>query len=159
MRSSVCACLSSFLLFGCGAADQPAPRAPDVLKHIQLESEIDSLRQRVADLEMQPPPDAPPVIDLTEETLQDIGSGFTVGKLKLSARLTGLELSGVIINRESVTHEQATFSLRVGRQSKEFVVARIPAGGSSRFTVYVPDAMQSARFGVLSYVRSTVRYY
>ncbi len=99
------------------------------------------------------------LVDLHDSQLQDIGSGFSAGNFALTSEPGGVRLSGVLVNRESVGHQSASFQIRIGHVRREFTVMKLRAGGSSPFSVSLPGVNpDSVRVGVLQYQGSTVSY-
>lgn len=100
-------------------------------------------------------------VDLAEPSLQDLGqAGFHVGGLAVEEHLTGMKVSGRMINTQSVDHTNITFELTVGASTKQFTVNRVSSGNSTTFTVYLPDvSKEDARYGRFAYQNSTVSYY
>jgi hypothetical protein len=127
------------------APAKPAAEAP--------RSEADAIAARG-------PADAGTVtIDLTNPTLQSLGSGFLVGPTSVTDSSGGLRVRGRIVNATSVDQARAEFRLTVGKREVAFSVARVGAGSSAPFAVEMPDSgkgdVRSAR---MRWVRSTVRY-
>lgn len=98
-------------------------------------------------------------VNLTSDGLQDIGKGFTVGKIELKQHLTGVKVSGIIINSTSLNHNGATFRIKIAKSVQSFTVNEINSGASSPFSAYIPDIkIQETNFGNISYDNSTVSY-
>jgi len=100
-------------------------------------------------------------VDLAEPTIQDLEqSGFYVVKLAVEEHLTGVKVSGRMINTQSVDHTNITFELTVGGQSKQFTINRVSKGNSTAFSVYLPDvSKEEARYGWFAYLNSTLTYF
>lgn len=98
-------------------------------------------------------------VDFTVTDIQEFGDGFALSRAAQQEHLTGIRFTGRIINKSSVNYLNTTFEIRVGGESKEFMINRISAGNSTGFNVYVPGlpATQAAT-GQLRFVRGTVSY-
>jgi hypothetical protein len=98
-------------------------------------------------------------LDLSDPTIQPLGADFYVGQLTLDDSRGTLRVSGRLINASSLDQLRAEFRLTVGGRELPFSVGRIPAGGSTAFTVELPSmdsaALRSAR---MRWVRSTLSY-
>ncbi len=98
-------------------------------------------------------------VDLSDPTIQPLGADFYVGQLALDDSRGVLRVSGRLINASSVDQLRAEFRLTVGGRELPFSVGRIPAGGSTAFTVELPSVSSSAlRSARLRWVRSTLSY-
>ncbi len=97
-------------------------------------------------------------VDLTNPTLQSLGSGFFVGPTSVTDSSGGLRVRGRIVNATSVDQSQAEFRLGVGKREVSFSVARVGAGGSAPFAVELPDGKADVRAARMRWLRSTVRY-
>ena len=98
-------------------------------------------------------------VDLTNPTLQSLGSGFFVGPTSVTDSSGGLRVRGRIVNSTSVDQARAEFRLGVGKREVSFLVARVCAGGSAPFSVELPEnAKADVRSARMRWLRSTVRY-
>lgn len=98
-------------------------------------------------------------VNLTSDGLQDIGKGFTVGKIELKQHLTGVKVSGIVINSTSLNHSGVTFRIKIANSVQSFTVNEINSGASSPFSAYIPDIkLEETNFGNISYDNSTVSY-
>jgi len=97
-------------------------------------------------------------VDLTNPTLQSLGSGFFVGPTSVTDSSGGLRVRGRIVNTTSVDQARAEFRLGVGKREVSFSVARVAAGGSAPFAVELPDGKADVRAARMRWLRSTVRY-
>jgi hypothetical protein len=90
------------------------------------------------------------LVDLAEPTIQDLEqAGFFVASLAVKEHLTGVKITGRMINTQSVDHTDVTFELTVGEESKQFTINRVSSGNSTGFSVYLPDVpKEDARWGV-----------
>ncbi len=103
----------------------------------------------------------PGFVDLSSPDVADLKQqGFSVVKLEAEEYLTGVRVSGRMINTLSVDHMSPTFLLSVDGKEEEFTISRISAGNSTGFSVYIPDvAKESARYGRFTWLRSTTILY
>lgn len=100
-----------------------------------------------------------PVVDLHSADVQDAGRDFLVSNLSVAAEAGGARISGVLVNESAVNHEMARFTFSTRGINREFTVRRLPAGGSSSFSVDVPGLpADSTLYGSIHYVSSTVSY-
>jgi len=98
-------------------------------------------------------------VDLTNPTLQSLGSGFFVGPTSVTDSSGGLRVRGRIVNATSVDQARAEFRLGVGKREVSFLVARVAAGGSAPFAVELPENSKAdVRSARMRWLRSTVRY-
>ena len=98
-------------------------------------------------------------VDLTNPTLQALGSGFLVGPASVTDSSGGIRIRGRIVNTTSVDQSRAEFRLTVGRREVSFSVARIGAGKSAPFAVEMGQAPSSEiRAARMRWVRSSVSY-
>jgi hypothetical protein len=98
-------------------------------------------------------------IDLTNPTLQSLGSGFLVGPTSVTDSNGGLRVRGRIVNATSVEQARAEFRLAVGKREVSFSVARVAAGGSAPFAVELPQSGKGdVRAARMRWLRSSVRY-
>jgi hypothetical protein len=129
-------------------APAPAKSAPETPR-----TEADALAARVAG---EP---GSYTIDLTNPTLQSLGSGFFVGPTSVTDSSGGLRVRGRIVNATSVDQARAEFRLVIGKREVSFSVARVGAASSAPFAVELPasgkDDVRSAR---MRWVRSSVSY-
>jgi len=153
-------CILAGFLCGCGP-DKADPAVAELRQGLsRLNRRIDSVADALKTSEAMHALEQPGIVDLHENTLQTIGGGFSVGRLQVAREPGGARVSGMLVNTQSVGHSSATFELTTLGQSKEFTVMELPAGGSSRFQVVVLDVNpDSARYGIIKYVRSTISYH
>lgn len=98
-------------------------------------------------------------VDLTNPTLQSLGSGFFVGPTSVTDSNGGLRVRGRIVNATSVEQARAEFRLGVGKREVSFSVARVAAGGSAPFAVELQEnAKADVRAARMRWLRSSVRY-
>jgi hypothetical protein len=99
-------------------------------------------------------------VDLTKPDAQDVGSGFFVCNLDMKEHLSGIKLSGRMINTLSVVHTNVNFSVKLGTQEQDFTINLISPGNSTAFTVYIPDVKsKDTSYGQFSYRSSAIRFY
>ncbi len=122
-----------------------------------VNSEIESIKTDLASVKID---SFKGYVDLTIPDVQEINKSFYVSELSARQNLTGVIVTGRIINPQMVTHLSATFKIRIAGQSREFLVTRISPGRSTGFEVYVPDVpVEKSNYGIVEYLRSTVSYY
>jgi len=98
-------------------------------------------------------------VDLTNPTLQSLGSGFFVGPTSVTDSSGGLRVRGRIVNATSVDQARAEFRLVIGKREVAFSVARIGAAGSAPFAVELPaSGKEDVRAARMRWVRSSVSY-
>lgn len=99
-------------------------------------------------------------VDLTKTTFQPLEAGFSIVISGVTPHLSGVKITGRILNEQSVEREQAKFKVRVGKQENEFTISRIRPGYAAQFSVYVPDVnAKDTRFARFQYQNSTLSYY
>lgn len=98
------------------------------------------------------------VIDLYSKSMQKIGEGFFIVGLETSTGLTGLKLSGRVINSTSLKHENIRFKMTIGNESGELHVPMVSAGNSTEFKTDIPGASKDAKTAVVRYVSSSVQF-
>ena len=98
-------------------------------------------------------------VDLTNPTLQALGSGFFVGPSSVTDSGGGIRVRGRIVNATSVDQARAEFRLTVGKREVAFSVARIAAGSSAPFALEMAQAPSSEiRAARMRWVRSSLSY-
>jgi hypothetical protein len=98
-------------------------------------------------------------VDLTNPTLQSLGSGFFVGPTSVTDSGGGLRVRGRIVNATSVEQARAEFRLAIGKREVSFSVARVGAGGSAPFAVELAQSGKAdVRTAHMRWLRSSVRY-
>ncbi|HTO52651.1 MAG TPA: hypothetical protein VMR50_04620 [Myxococcota bacterium] len=98
-------------------------------------------------------------IDLTNPTLQSLGSGFFVGPSSVTDSGGGIRIRGRIVNATSVDQARAEFRLTVGKREVSFSVARVVAGSSAPFSIEMAQAPSAeVRAAHMRWVRSAVSY-
>lgn len=101
----------------------------------------------------------PLALDVDMPTVQEIGHGFLVTRLRASEHSDGVVLSGRIINATSLRHTGIDFQISGGGASRGFRIPMISPGNSTGFVVTLPGVskagLESAR---IDYVSSTVTY-
>lgn len=98
-------------------------------------------------------------IDLTTSSLQDIGDGFFTSIESVNPHLTGVKVSGTMINSSSLDHFQAKFKITIGDQMQEFTIDEIPSSYSIKFKVYIPNVPKDkTSYGKIEYDESSIRY-
>jgi len=100
-----------------------------------------------------------PTIDLRTDNLQSAGQSFMLASMNVSAEPGGTRLTGTVVSDRATDLEMATFEITVLGVSRQFTVRSLAHGGSSRFGVSLPGVVaDSARWGQVRYVSSTIRY-
>jgi hypothetical protein len=129
------------------------------LQQSNFKQRLQNLEQTVNKLDIQTFLSEKGLVDFTSSSVQDIGDGYFVVNLDMDRHLTGIKLSGRIINTLSVRRRNCTFEISMGRQEKEFTINIISPGNSTIFSVYIPDIKpESAHFGKIKSITSTVEY-
>jgi len=132
------------------AAAPPAAPAPASPAAAQAES--DAVAARAAG-------DGAALVDLTNPTLQAVGSGFLVGPSSVTDSSGGLRVRGKIVNATSIDQSRAEFRLALGSREVSFTVARVSAGSSAPFAVELQTAGKAdVRAAHMRWVRSSVAY-
>ncbi len=127
----------------------PPPAAPGAAGPL---TEADALAARAAE-------GGAATIDLTNPTLQSLGSGFLVGPTSVTDSNGGLRVRGRIVNATSVEQARAEFRLGIGKREVSFSVAKVAAGGSAPFAVELPQGGKAdVRAARMRWLRSSVRY-
>ncbi|HTO70518.1 MAG TPA: hypothetical protein VMR31_11710 [Myxococcota bacterium] len=137
------------------AATVPAPPPPPVAAKpgaAAPRTEADALAPKSAG-------DGSATIDLTNPTLQAMGSGFLVGPTSVTDSSGGVRVRGRIVNATSVDQARAEFKLAIGSREVSFSVARVAAGGSAPFAVELAvGGKADVRTARMRWVRSAVSY-
>jgi pyruvate/2-oxoglutarate dehydrogenase complex dihydrolipoamide acyltransferase (E2) component len=130
----------------------PAP-APAAAPASGARAESDALAARItADA-------AAAAVDLTNPTLQSLGSGFFVGPTSVTDSAGGIRVRGRIVNATSIDQTRAEFRITVGKREVAFSVARIAAGASAPFALEMAQAASAEIRGArMRWVRSSVSY-
>ncbi|HXZ84021.1 MAG TPA: hypothetical protein VEI82_00905 [Myxococcota bacterium] len=103
--------------------------------------------------------DGAAVVDLTNPTLQAVGSGFLVGPSSVTDSAGGLRLRGRIVNATSVDQSRAEFRIALGSREVSFTIARVSAGSSAPFAVELQTGGKAdVRAAHMRWVRSSVAY-
>ncbi len=99
-------------------------------------------------------------VNLTVPAVQRIDSDFMVAKLSVSPHMTGVKISGRIINATPLPQENLKFRITVSEKSTEFNINKLKPAGSKPFEVYIADLPSdkatTARFERLE---SAILYY
>jgi hypothetical protein len=129
-----------------------ATRAADDRTHARLSRSIDVLGNAVTLLSDEQ-------VDLGNPKLQHLRHGFAVSELKIERQDAGVAIAGRMINAGSLRYRDATFRLKVGANSKEFVISSLAPGSSGEFEVVLANVpMENARTATFSLVSSAVEY-
>jgi hypothetical protein len=103
--------------------------------------------------------DGSALVDLTNPTLQAVGSGFLVGPASVTDSSAGIRVRGKIVNATSVDQSRAEFKIAVGSREVSFTVARVSAGSSAPFSVELAAGGRAdVRSARMRWVRSNVSY-
>ena len=103
--------------------------------------------------------DGTALVDLTNPTLQAVGSGFLVGPSSVTDSSGGLRVRGRIVNATSVDQSRAEFRIALGAREVSFTVARVSAGRSAPFAVELQAGGKAdVRAAHMRWVRSDVAY-
>ena len=102
-------------------------------------------------------------LDFTVTTSQEITARgkFLVTVKEVTQQMTGVKVTGRIINTASVQYTSSTFRIRIGGSQNTFTInEKMRAGGSEEFSVYVPDVKPAdATHGFIEYVSGNISYY
>jgi hypothetical protein len=119
---------------------------------------ISALRTRVSDMSIELADVTRPRVDLTVREIQQLSRGFQLADASMSAELAGVRVRGRIINANSIACTFCRFSLTIGGQTRDAVINRLPAGGSGRFDVYMPDLDPTSHWALLMFEGGTWRF-
>ena len=98
-------------------------------------------------------------VDLTTSKIQKINEGFAVGGAAVKPHLSGVSVTGRVINLQSVHHESVDFEIALNGQSRDFMIVKIVPGGGAKFSVDVPDVDPTeVKSAQLKFKKSTVAY-
>ena len=140
------------------AASAAAP-APPATAPREPSREAKGERSEGDALAARPAGDGAASVDLTNPTLQAIGSGFLVSPTSVIDSSGGLRVRGRIVNATSLDQARAEFRLSVGKREVPFTVARIDAGTSAQFVVELPQsASADVKAARMRWARSSVSY-
>src|SRR2546428_4035207 len=124
---------------------------------VKLRADLDGLQARVGWNEVLA--ESQGSVDLTKTNFQPLEGGYGIAISGVTSHLSGVKISGQILNTQAVTHIQAKFKVKLGGQENEFTLSRIRPGYASKFSVYVPDVKaKDARFAKFEYQESTLSY-
>ncbi len=99
-------------------------------------------------------------IDLTNTSIQTIDSSFMISQLSADEHLSGVKVSGRIINTTSVDYTKLTFMITIASQIQEIDITRISSGRSTGFAVYVPNVpVYATDSATIQFVNAIVEYY
>lgn len=102
----------------------------------------------------------PGQVNLTKTNFQSIEEGFSVRVTNVGRHLSGVKITGSVLNQQGVTHEHAVFQVTVGKQKNEFTIRWIRPGFAAKFSVIVLDVkVEEARYAKFEYQRSLLSYY
>ncbi|MBC2732831.1 MAG: hypothetical protein HF981_00550 [Desulfobacteraceae bacterium] len=126
----------------------------------ELKEKTEKIFNDLLEIKLEKLMEDPSRVNFTESTIQNIGNGFFVTDLEMKEHLTGIKLSGRVINTQSVRHENITFKAFMSGQVKAFTINRISPGNSTKFSVYIPDVdVKMTTYGSIQYQRSSVEYF
>jgi len=117
----------------------------DVISYRQQEAQLASLSADVSALELrlsrveQVAEGLGRKISLDIQGVQKIDNVFLISKIKVKKYLTGVRVTGLMINASSLVQNDARFRITINDVSREFTVKRISPGSSSRFSVDLPN--------------------
>ena len=85
-------------------------------------------------------------IDLSSTNFQTINSDFSVMPETVEAHLSGIKISGKILNTSSVDQSDIKFKVVIGNESKEFeIMKKINSGYARPFEIYILSFWHSSR--------------
>jgi type II secretory pathway pseudopilin PulG len=128
-------------------------------KQTTLTGDVQDLQMRVIDLE-KITESLGKKVNLTIPSVQKIDTVFLVSKLTAKKYLTGVKVSGVMINSSSLEHNDARFRITINDVSREFAISKIKPGSSKKFEVDVPDvAFENLSEAEIKSLASSVSYF
>lgn len=122
--------------------------------HDSLRASVDALADAVFVLRL---PGS--IVDLTSSSIQRIDNAFLVSDLSMEKHLSGLKVSGRVINVQAVRHTNAQFTLSIDKQKKDFEINMISPGNSTVFSVYIPDIPENTKLATIEYKQSIIGYH
>ncbi len=143
------------------------------IRHISfgLDQKIDALNTTLSDVTSKLQQGK--YVDLTKDTLQEVGSGFLVTITSVDAHLTGVIVKGRLLNDNSTDRENVKFTIRMGStdlpspsgwtalafSGQDLTVQRVSSGYAARFEVYIPDIdPKDTKSAYIEYQDSTAIY-
>jgi len=100
-------------------------------------------------------------IDLSIVNFQTINSDFSVMPETVEAHLSGIKISGKILNTSSVDQSDIKFKVVIADESKEFeITQKINSGYARPFEIYIPNVpVGESDSAEMSYLESTIHFY
>ncbi|UCG78485.1 MAG: hypothetical protein JSV21_01220 [Nitrospirota bacterium] len=128
-------------------------------RYATLSTDVDEMNLRLLTLE-KVTESLGKKVNLTIPSVQKIDTVFLVSKLKTEAYLTGVKITGLMINSSSLEHNDARFRITIGNVSREFAINKIKPGSSRKFVVEVPDVpFEKAIEAEIKSLASSVAYF
>ncbi len=128
-------------------------------KQATLVSDVQDLQMRMINLE-KITESLGKKVNLTIPSVQKIDTVFLVSKLATKKYLTGVKITGIMINSSSLEHNDARFRITINNVSREFAIKKIKPGSSKKFKVDVPDvAFEKAGEAEIRSLASSVSYF
>jgi hypothetical protein len=128
-------------------------------KQVTLFSDVQDLQMRVINLE-KITESLGKKVNLAIPSVQKIDTVFLVSKLSTKKYLTGVKITGLMINSSSLEHNDARFRITINNVSREFAIRKIKPGSSKKFVVEVPDVeFEKASQAEIRSLASSVSYF
>lgn len=125
----------------------------------RLYEEVETIRENVTTLSSENGQEKH-IIDLTSTGYQKIGDGFYTEGLSMESHLTGVRISGRIVNYHMVTYSNIRFRLTIASSNNVFFVDRILPGSSRYFEVYIPDIdIRGTNYGYIQCIDRWMGHY
>lgn len=84
-------------------------------------------------------PDDRALVDLSEKSVQSIEDGFYVTNLSVQPHMSGVKITGEIINSQSLEYSGANLKIEIMGSEKSVYVKKLRPGFSSKFSVIMLD--------------------
>ena len=150
--------LFSFLISSCNT--KQTNYAPEIQT---LKTDLENLRSKQTDLETEIillKAQDENFVNISYNGIQDIGDTFSVSNLEATKHLSGLKITGRMVNRDSVTYESLSFQAKVNahNQVANFSISKISPGSSTTFSFYLPNIPDNTQYIALKQHDTFVRY-
>lgn len=98
-------------------------------------------------------------VSLTEGGWQRVDETFLFSDAAVTQHLTGVKVSGRIVNTSSVIHSNIRFKISMSGGTNTFTISRVSPANSTAFTVYVPEVtIENSESAWITYVNSSCRF-
>lgn len=100
-------------------------------------------------------------VTLASPVMQPTNSPLFNAKITgVEEHLTGVTISGRLLNVSSVTYGNAQFNVSISDKSNMFYIPSIAPGSACDFSVYIPDVpIKDAKYAIIKEGDSTVSYH